>query len=107
MLHEEKENISPQTKLANESLQLVEFMEEKQIVLAVKRDDSASQQLADMGVGHIEPNRICSNAMLAAFARAKPPQPHLVCLQACTFAESKELCQKLSMISARGFAGSY
>ena len=48
-----------------------------------EREESGFQLLSDMGVGHVQPNRICSNAMLAAFARAKPPQPHLVRLRCC------------------------
>lgn len=39
---------------------------------------SEVQPLGDMGVGYIQPNRICSNAMLAALSRAKPAQPQLV-----------------------------
>ena len=41
-------------------------------------EDKPSQVLKDMGVAHIHPNRICTNAMLAALSRAKPCQPELV-----------------------------
>ena len=44
--------------------------------------------LSDMGVSHVVPNRICSNAMLAALARAKPAQFQLV-------SSSQHICARL------------
>jgi len=37
-----------------------------------------NSMLKDMGVAHIHPNRICTNAMLAALSRAMPCQHELV-----------------------------